>query len=144
MIPFKIKIDFATQKRRYGITVDRKRVWLTPKSFKYFVILAIRAAEDQSEGWILKTTIEPGANQSRYVYRLRTEIAETLGRDWEPIENNRSGYYRLNVHRTIIKFKVARLRNHPDFEIRQLAGRIGREFQEDIKHEMSFDQTALG
>ena len=63
---------------------------------------------------------EIGFNQARYLYRMKNEINAELRADWPIIENNRLGYYRLDVDPGRIQINVENLKGHPDYEIRSL------------------------
>ncbi len=117
--PGSIEIDGTYEKERYLVLVDGYPVRLTGKSFKYFVKLAWSRIQ-RDTGWIYKEDIEAGFNQARYLYRMKNEINDGLAAPWAAIENNRLGYYRLNVDREAIKLNMENLRSHPDFEVRSM------------------------
>ena len=117
--PESIEIDGRYEKERYLIRVNGFPVWLTGKSFKYFVKLAW-SRRYREAGWIYKEEIEQGFNQARYLYRMKNEITAGLSLNWPVIENNRLGYYRLNASKSAIRFSLENLKDHPDFELRQL------------------------
>lgn len=117
--PESIEIDGRYEKERYLIRVNGFPVWLTGKSFKYFVKLAWTRCHREA-GWIYKEDIEQGFNQARYLYRMKNEIAAGLSINWSVIENNRLGYYRLSALPSAIRFSLENLKDHPDFELRQL------------------------
>jgi len=117
--PESIEIDGRYEKERYLIRVNGFPVWLTGKSFKYFVKLAWTRCHREA-GWIYKEDIEQGFNQARYLYRMKNEIAAGLNINWSVIENNRLGYYRLSALPSAIRFSLENLKDHPDFELRQL------------------------
>ena len=87
-------------------------------------------------GWIYKEDIETGFNQARYLYRMKNEISAGLNFAWPVIENNRLGYYRLNLSPGKIKINRENLKSHPDYEIRQLV-------QENSPSMMSDGQAAV-
>ena len=117
--PESIEIDGRYEKERYLVRVNGFPVWLTGKSFKYFVKLAWSRCHREA-GWIYKEDIEQGFNQARYLYRMKNEIAAGLSINWSVIENNRLGYYRLSALPSAIRFSLENLKDHPDFELRQL------------------------
>ena len=75
------------------------------------------------EGWIYRDDIEVGFNQARYLYRLKQEIKNS-GFSWSIFENNRLGYYRLDLEPSRIKLNLESLKNHDDYEVRQIAGEL--------------------
>ncbi|MBU8933766.1 MAG: DEAD/DEAH box helicase [candidate division Zixibacteria bacterium] len=122
--PESIIVDGSYERERYLVRIDGFPVRLTGKSFKYFTKLAWgRLCSDG--GWIYKEDIEMGFNQARYLYRMKNEIAAGLGMSWPVFENNRLGYYRLQIDPTRIDINVENLRDHPDYELRDMIS--GRE-----------------
>ncbi|KAA3631536.1 MAG: hypothetical protein DWP97_12880 [Calditrichaeota bacterium] len=117
--PEMIEIDGSYDRERYLVKINGFPVRLTGKSFKYFVKLAWSRLNGES-GWIYKEEIEHGFNQARYLYRMKGEIGSGLNSNWSIFENNRLGYYRLNAEPSKIKINIENLRNHPDFEIREM------------------------
>lgn len=118
--PELIEVDGSYEHDRYLIKIDGFPVRLTGKSFKYFAKLAWWRRR-QPAGWIYKDDIEIGFNQARYLYRMKNEINAELRADWAIIENNRLGYYRLDIDPGRIQINLDNLKNHPDFELRSLA-----------------------
>ncbi len=119
--PQAIEVEGSPDRERFVVTIDGFRVCLTGKSFKYFVKLAWARRFSQS-GWLYKEDLEVGFNQARYLYRMKTEIGSQLRNRWSMVENNRLGYYRLNVDPSAIRINIEQLREHPDWEIRSLVG----------------------
>ncbi len=117
--PEMIEIDGSYESERYLIKVNGCPVRLTGKSFKYFVKLAWSRLYGES-GWIYKEEIENGFNQARYLYRMKNEVGSGLNSNWSIFENNRLGYYRLNVEPSKIKINMENIKNHPDYEVRML------------------------
>jgi len=116
-----LEIDGSSDKERYVIRVNGRPLRLTAKSFKYLTKLAWwRANNPAASGWVYKEDIEVGYNQARYLYRMKNEIGDALDFDWPAVENNRLGYYRLNVAPEKVRINLANLQNHPDYEIRQM------------------------
>ena len=76
------------------------------------------------DGWIYKDDIEAGFNQARYLYRLKQEMKRGGGFSWSIFENNRLGYYRLDLDPAKIKVNIDNLKNHHDFEVRQMADEL--------------------
>jgi ATP-dependent DNA helicase len=94
---------------------------LTMKSFKYLAKLACAKISDKS-GWIHKESLEPGFNQARYIYNLKKELGLTKNQGL--LENNRGGYYRLNILPENIALNLENLKSIQDYEIRSLAEEI--------------------
>ena len=117
--PRSIEIDGSLESDRYLIRIDGFSVRLTGKSFKYLSKLAWSRLNGDA-GWIYKEDIEVGFNQARYLYRMKNEINAGFSSSWPIIENNRSGYYRLNIEPDKIRINLDNLKNHPDFELRSL------------------------
>ena len=122
--PRSIKIDGGYADDRYLVKIDDLDVWLTGKSFTYLCKLAWSRLNSKA-GWIYKEDIEPGFNQARYLYRLKKEIHAAIPSLWPVIENNRSGYYRLDLTPDRISTNIDNLTRHSDCEIRGMfAGEI--------------------
>ncbi|MEW5995474.1 MAG: hypothetical protein AB1744_13910, partial [Candidatus Zixiibacteriota bacterium] len=117
--PESIEIDGTYERERYLVRINGFPVRLTGKSFKYFTRLAWWRLHREA-GWIFKEDLEVGFNQARYLYRMRNEIAAAVNMPWSVIENNRLGYYRLNVDPGRIRINEENLRAHPDYEVRVL------------------------
>jgi len=133
--PELVEIDGSFERERYLVRINGFPVRLTGKSFKYFTKLAWSRLNLDS-GWIYKEDIETGFNQARYLYRMKNEISAGLNFAWPVIENNRLGYYRLNLSPGKIKINRENLKSHPDYEIRQLV-------QENSPLMMSDGQAAV-
>ncbi len=114
-----LDVDGAFQDDRYLVRINGFPVRLTGKSFKYLVKLAWSRLHRDS-GWVYKEEIEAGFNQARYLYRMKQEIAGAVPFGGSLVQNNRLGYYRLNVEPSRITINREQLREHDDFEIRQL------------------------
>jgi helicase len=119
--PESVEIDGTYERERYLVKINGFPVRLTGKSFKYFTKLAW-ARFNQESGWIYKEDIEVGFNQARYLYRMKNEIASILDLPWPVFENNRLGYYRLDIDPSRIHINLDNLRAHPDYELSSLAG----------------------
>ena len=117
--PETIEIDGTFEQERYLVRINGFPVRLTGKSFKYLTKLAWSRMKRDS-GWVYKEDIEVGFNQARYLYRMKNEIKEGVQSRWPIIENNRLGYYRLNIDPEKIRINTDNLRDHPDYEIRSL------------------------
>ncbi|MFQ5453258.1 MAG: hypothetical protein ACE5D6_03625, partial [Candidatus Zixiibacteriota bacterium] len=120
--PESIEIDGSFEGERYLVKINGFPVRLTGKSFKYFTKLAWSRAKQSATagGWIYKEDIEAGFNQARYLYRMKGEVSTGLNISWPVVENNRLGYYRLNVDPSKIRINTENLKSHPDYEVRSL------------------------
>lgn len=121
--PSVVELDGSYERERYLVRVDGFPVRLTGKSFKYLTKLACFRLLD-AKGWVYKDDIEAGFNQARYLYRLKQEMNRDAGIPWGIFENNRLGYYRLDLEPSQIRINLENLKNHPDFELRVLAERL--------------------
>ncbi len=119
--PESVEIDGSLERERYLVKINGFPVWLTGKSFKYFTRLAWWRRHREN-GWIYKEELEVGFNQARYLYRMKNEITSVLSQPWVVFENNRLGYYRLNIDPSKIRLNYANLKHHPDYEVRSLVG----------------------
>jgi len=119
VLPELIEVDGTFERERFLVKINGFPVRLTGKSFKYFTKLAWARVKYDS-GWIYKEDIENGFNQARYLYRMKGEINANLNIAWPIVENNRLGYYRLNIDPSKIRINIENLKNHPDYEIRLL------------------------
>ncbi|MFA5376477.1 MAG: hypothetical protein WC455_12095 [Dehalococcoidia bacterium] len=66
---------------RHGIQIDGQTIWLTPKIYRYFLVLAAAGG-----AWVGNDQLEPG-NPDKAVsalWRLRCQMAESLGMKWPP------------------------------------------------------------
>jgi hypothetical protein len=121
--PTSVELDGRYEGERYLVNIDGFPVRLTGKSFKYLAKLAYSRLAN-SEGWMYKDDIEVGFNQARYLYRLKQEVNRDGGCAWPIFENNRLGYYRLDLEPSKIHLNFENLRNHPDYELREIAERL--------------------
>ena len=119
-VPDTIEIDGRLEGERFLVKVNGFPIRLTGKSFKYFTRLAYARMIGEG-GWLYKEDIEIGFNQARYLYRMKNEVNAGLTQGWSVVENNRLGYYRLNCDPSRISIDFESLKEHPDFEVRQLA-----------------------
>jgi hypothetical protein len=114
-----IEIDGRYEGDRYLVRINGFPVRLTGKSFKYLTKLAwSRVGRDS--GWIFKEDLETGFNQARYLYRLKSEVSAAYASNWQVFENNRLGYYRLDIDPRGISINYENLRQFPDWELQQL------------------------
>ena len=118
-----LHLSGAPCRARVAIELAGRPLTLRLKSFKY--LLALAAARYLSrDGWIAKTEIEAGENQIKYLYQLRRELAQA-GHDTDNlIENDGNGHYRLTLPPQAIRFDLARLLEHNDWEIRSRAEQL--------------------
>lgn len=117
--PRLVEIDGRFESDRYLVKIDGFPVRLTGKSFKYLTKLAWSRLNRES-GWVYKEDIEVGFNQARYLYRMKNEIHAGVSGNWSVVENNRLGYYRLDIDPDSIRFNLANLKDHPDYELRSI------------------------
>ncbi len=117
--PETLEIPGTLDKERYLVKINGLPVKLTGKSFKYFIKLAWSRL-NKDAGWIFKEEIESGFNQARYLYRMKNEISSGFDSGWPIIENNRLGYYRLQIDPGKISIDAESLSKHPDWEVRSL------------------------
>ena len=69
---------------------------ITPKSYNYLYKLTV-ARFLKPEGWLSKDEIEPGFNQAKNIYRVKQELKRFATGLEQRIENNGSGFYRINL-----------------------------------------------
>ena len=104
---------------RYIVIIDDTPVGLSDRSFKYFTLMALKRIGN-IKGWIHKDDLEPGGyNQARYIYRMKNEIKATIGEACPVFDNNRMGFYRIDVESSKIKINPKTLLNHHDADIRK-------------------------
>lgn len=121
--PSVVELDGRYERERYLVKIDGIPVRLTGKSYKYLAKLAGSRLLNR-DGWIYKDDIENGFNQARYLYRLKQEVNRDGGVAWGIFENNRLGYYRLDIDSSRIRINLGNLQDHPDYELRELADRL--------------------
>jgi hypothetical protein len=121
-MPTFVDLDGSYERERYLVKIDGFPVRLTGKSFKYLAKLASSRLLG-NDGWIYKDDIEIGFNQARYLYRLKQEL-RSQGISWPIFENNRLGYYRLHLDPSKVRLNIDNLKNHDDFELRQIADKL--------------------
>ncbi|HUU44671.1 MAG TPA: helicase-related protein, partial [Acidobacteriota bacterium] len=118
-----LHLDGGACRARLSVQLAGRTLMLRAKSFKY--LLALAAARLLSrDGWILKTDIEPGENQIKYLYQLRRELGEAGQPADGLIENDGNGRYRLTLPPQAIRFDLPRLLEHPDWDIRARAEQL--------------------
>ncbi len=104
---------------RFLILLDGQRITLSAKSFGYLVKLAW-ATFAKEGGWLHKLDLESGDNQAKYIYRLKRELSPFLNKEKILIQNNRLGFYRLNIPKGKIEFNFKNLNQHPDADLRNI------------------------
>ena len=57
---------------------------------------------------------------------MKNEINAGIRSNWPVVENNRLGYYRLQIDPDKIRLNLDNLKSHPDFELRSLFESGGR------------------
>jgi helicase len=116
-------IDGTPVKDKFMVLLNGKKIILPAKSFKYLVKLAWAAFKNE-DGWIHKNDLEPGDNQTRYLYRLRKQLQPALGAGQSIIENNRLGSYRLSIPKQNMTLNSSVLTKNPDAEIVAIASEL--------------------
>jgi helicase len=119
---YKLILEGRSQRDRLTVKYFGRELPLTLKSFKYLAKLACARIRDNL-GWLHKEDLEPGFNQARYIYNLKKELG--LGKDQAVLENNREGYYRLNIMPEDIVLNSENLRSIQDYELKCLVEQIG-------------------
>lgn len=114
--PVRLELVGSFDGDRYLVRIDGLAVRLTGKSFKYLCKLAW-ARKYRGEGWLFRDEIEQGFNQARYLYRLKQEVNSQTMLSWVIAENNRLGYYRLDLEPEGITINSQGLREFPDIEV---------------------------
>lgn len=111
-----VYIYAAPRGDKVSIKFNGEEVPLTGKSFTYFTMLAL--SRGVKDGWVHKEELEPGLNQSKNIYRMKTELkkelASLVGVSCPEIENNGAGSYRLGVAPNIISFDEGNIRAYGD------------------------------
>lgn len=95
--PEEIKIDGYRVGGYSAIHVDRQKIWLPDKCFKYIAILAIARHMNIDNGWVKAEILDGDQLTGRYMFRLKQDIwlrSPNLN-VWPVYENNRKGGYRL-------------------------------------------------
>ncbi len=108
---------------RVKIFFNEAEIDLTPKSFNYLYKLGA-ARFLKPEGWMSKEEIEPGFNQAKNIYRVKQELKRFATGLEDRIENNKSGFYRLNLKPEQIKIDVESMEAYSDLELAELTRRL--------------------
>ncbi|HDS01658.1 MAG TPA: hypothetical protein ENO07_06525 [candidate division Zixibacteria bacterium] len=118
----KLVLEGRSNRDRLTVRFFGRELPLTLKSFKYLAKLACAKYLDaQNNGWLHKDQLEPGFNQARYIYNLKKELG--LSKDQGLLENNRGGYYRLNLNPDEIRLNLENLKRIQDYELKSIAER---------------------
>ncbi len=124
-LAYKLILEGQSNRDRLTVRFLGRELPLTLKSFKYLAKLACaKYLNGQNNGWLHKDELEPGFNQARYIYNLKKELG--LSKDQGILENNRSGYYRLNLTPEEIRLNLENLKRIQDFELKEIAERYER------------------
>lgn len=117
---YKLILEGRSNRDRLTVKFFGRELPLTLKSFKYLAKLACAKYLNHGEnGWLHKDDLEPGFNQARYIYNLKKELG--LSKNQSVLENNRSGYYRLNLNPEEIVVNLDNLKEIQDFELKTIA-----------------------
>jgi helicase len=96
---------------------------ITPKSYNYLYKLTV-ARFLNPEGWLSKDEIEPGFNQAKNIYRVKQELKRFATGLEQRIENNGSGFYRINLEPEQIKIDFDSMKSFCDLELAELTKRV--------------------
>lgn len=108
--------------QRFEILVNERSIPLSGMCFFYLFQLAYEA-KTNPPGWLKNEDIQNSGNECRYIYRLKRELARNGIDGTLPIENIRTGSYRLNLSPSGIAFDINSLQSHPDIRIREKVSR---------------------
>lgn len=109
------------QKYRHLITVSGVDIWLTFMDFAYITKLANRRQSEIADGWLHKLDLQFGCNQYKYLYHLRTALAESSVDTYNFIERDGKGCFRLTIRPKLIKIKWRTLVRIGDHELTVIA-----------------------
>ncbi|TFH65257.1 MAG: DEAD/DEAH box helicase [Candidatus Zixiibacteriota bacterium] len=96
---------------------------ITPKSYNYLYKLTV-ARFLKPEGWLSKDEIEPGFNQAKNIYRVKQELKRFATGLEQRIENNGSGFYRINLSLEQIKIDFDSMKAFCDLELAELTKQV--------------------
>ena len=125
------EVQFMSQLRLRGslrgdrvpIEFNNTDIDLTPKSFNYlFKLTATRILK--GDGWLSKDELEPGFNQAKNIYRVKQELKRFGTGLEERIENNKAGFYRINLLPQQIKIDFDSMKSIFDMELAELTKRL--------------------
>ncbi len=108
---------------RVYFSFRNKEIDITPKSYNYLYKLTV-ARFMKPEGWLSKDDIEPGFNQAKNIYRVKQELKRFATGLEERIENNGSGFYRINLAPDQIKIDFDSMKSFCDLELAELTKQV--------------------
>lgn len=121
-IPSSIEVLGPCRSGYAAVKIDDKTIELSTMLFKYFIKLAwglVHPVDPQEPGWVFKGDIDGGYLQTRYIHRLKREMQLHFP-EWDVIENNQSGYYRLCAAPQLIGFDWTRIAKFPDSSVLEI------------------------
>ncbi len=118
-----LKLRGDMRGERVHIHFDNSEIDLTPKSFNYLYKLGA-ARLTKPDGWLSKDEIEPGFNQAKNIYRVKQELKRFATGLEERIENNKSGFYRLNLKPDQIKIDIDSMKAYSDLELAEITRQV--------------------
>jgi replicative superfamily II helicase len=108
---------------RVFLNYNETEIDVTPKSFNYlFKLTAARLLN--RDGWLSKEEMEPGFNQAKNIYRVKQELKRFATGLEDRIENNKSGFYRLNLLPGQIRIDFDSMKSFSDMELAELTKRV--------------------
>ena len=104
---------------RLTVWIAEQKIALTGRLFRTFAMLAIQRRNNVDDGWLYKDCLVEAA---KHVCVIRADIKKELRRivalkEWEPIENDSNGFYRLNTTKGKIRINLAGLQLFGDKEL---------------------------
>ncbi len=108
---------------RVYFNFSNREIDITPKSYNYLFKLTV-ARLLNPEGWLSKDEIEPGFNQAKNIYRVKQELKRFATGLESRIENNGSGFYRINLSPEQIKIDFDSMKAFCDLELAELTKRL--------------------
>jgi helicase len=96
---------------------------VTPKSYNYLYKLTVARLLNR-DGWVSKEEIEPGFNQAKNIYRVKQELKRFATGLEQRIENNGSGFYRINLTPEQIRIDFDTMKAFCDLELAELTKRV--------------------
>lgn len=108
---------------RVFLNYNETEIDVTPKSFNYlFKLTAARLLNH--DGWLSKEEMEPGFNQAKNIYRVKQELKRFATGLEDRIENNKSGFYRINLLPGQIRIDFDSMKAFSDMELAELTKRL--------------------
>lgn len=133
MIPESIIIDGTriqvggVRSERFLVVIDRQSVPLQPAGFRLFAMLGIQFLLGDDQGWVqAKYLWYPADIVARYIYRLKKNIHDaSVGlRDWQIVENDRHGKYRLIARPESVAITCGNLYDFGDFDLGRMVDKL--------------------